>query len=120
MHCVFFQEDSKAEQVHLLRSLSSAYVQLLSSQRGDEVDFFFQAYPYLLANTIISAFYYLCPGSRHLYNSTFKRILYSQTIKAMTGAEVSPSSTALARQRLFPDEELEEVILLFHPPTLMR
>lgn len=48
-------------------------------------------------------------GSRHLYNATFKRILYLQTVITITGHHVCPASVQIMRHRLFPDDAQEEV-----------
>lgn len=52
-------------------------------------DFFFKHYPFLVANAVLWGFHYLCPGSRHLYSNAFKRVLYLQCARILSGIEVS-------------------------------
>lgn len=48
-------------------------------------------------------------GSRHLYNATFKRILYLQTVITITGHHICPASVQIMRHRLFPDDIGDDV-----------
>lgn len=83
------QEDSRKEQAHLLRSVSNRYVGVLETDgMEDYKDFFFKHYPFLVANAVIWGFHYLCPGSRHLYSNAFKRVLYLQCARILSGIEV--------------------------------
>ena len=61
-----------------------------------------------MANAVYSAFYYLCPGSRHLYTKAFRRILYLQIAQLLTGLDVCPTTVQVLRAQLFPDEILED------------
>ncbi|CAM9867949.1 unnamed protein product, partial [Hapterophycus canaliculatus] len=89
VHCKFFQEDSRREQAHLLRSASNRYVGVLGTDgMEDYKDFFFKHYPFVVANAVIWGFHYLCPGSRHLYSSAFKRVVYLQCARILSGIEV--------------------------------
>lgn len=82
------QEESRKEQAHLLRSVSSRYVGVLGTDgMEDYKDFFFKHYPFLVANAVIWGFHYLCPGSRHLYSNAFKRVLYLQCARILSGIE---------------------------------
>jgi len=109
-HCKAFQAQSEVEQEHLLRRIAAIYVQLLSStELGANKDFFFKHYPYAVGNAISAGFYYLCPGSRHLYTTTFKRIVYLQCAQVLGGTSgVSPSSVLVARAQLYPEEAAED------------
>jgi len=109
-HCKAFQAQSEVEQEHLLRRIAAIYVQLLSSpELGANKDFFFKHYPYAVGNAISAGFYYLCPGSRHLYTTTFKRIVYLQCAQVLGGTTgVSPSSVLVARAQLYPEEAAED------------
>ncbi|CAM9670310.1 unnamed protein product [Ectocarpus sp. 4 AP-2014] len=117
IHCKFFQEDSRQEQAHLLRSVSNCYVGVLGTDgMEDYKDFFFKHYPFLVANAVIWGFHYLCPGSRHLYSNAFKRVLYLQCARMLSGIEVTPSCTTEMRTKLFPDEAAEAMDELeYHP-----
>lgn len=84
------QEDSRREQAHLLRFVASRYVAVLSTDGMEEYkDFFFKHYPFVVANAVLWGFHYLCPGSRHLYSNAFKRVLYLQCARILSGVEVS-------------------------------
>lgn len=84
------QEDSRREQAHLLRAVAGRYVGVLGTEGMDEYkDFFFKHYPFLVANAVFWGFHYLCPGSRHLYSNAFKRVLYLQCARILSGIEVS-------------------------------
>ena len=93
------QEDSRKEQAHLLRSVSNRYVGVLGTDgMEDYKDFFFKHYPFLVANAVIWGFHYLCPGSRHLYSNAFKRVLYLQCARILSGIEVGESGTTSMRR----------------------
>lgn len=62
----------------------------------DYKDFFFKHYPFLVANAVIWGFHYLCPGSRHLYSNAFKRVLYLQCARILSGIEVKGKSETIA------------------------
>ena len=109
VHCKFFQGDSEAEQHYLLQHVAAIYVKMLSLRSLEShKDFFFKYYPYLLSNAVFCGFYYLCPGSRHLYTPAFKRILYKEVVQMLTGAVVSPSSVQVLRHQLFLDDAAED------------
>jgi hypothetical protein len=109
-HCKAFQPRSEDEQEHLLRRAAAIYVQLLASKElGANQDFFFKHYPYAVGHAIAAGFYYLCPGSRHLYTPTFKRIVYLQCAQVLGGlGGVSPSSVLVARALVYPEEAAED------------
>eukprot|EP00904_Undaria_pinnatifida_P003688 jgi/Undpi1/1331/HiC_scaffold_11.g04723.m1 len=117
IHCKFFQEESRREQAHLLRAVAGRYVGVLGTEGMDEYkDFFFKHYPFLVANAVFWGFHYLCPGSRHLYSNAFKRVLYLQCARILSGIEITPSSTTEMRTKLFPDETAEAMDdLEYHP-----
>ncbi|KAJ8613361.1 hypothetical protein CTAYLR_002267 [Chrysophaeum taylorii] len=108
-HCRFFQDNSIPEQHHLLRRVATLYVKLLSLRALEaHRDFFFKYYPYVVANAIFAGFYYLCPGSRHLYTNAFKKILYLQLAQILTGLDVCPSSVQVLRHHCFPDDVADD------------
>jgi Protein of unknown function len=72
-------------------------------------DLFFKHYPFLIANAIHCGFFYLCPGTRHLYGTSFKRILYLECVRLLTGVDVMPVSILDTRAKLFPEEAHEDV-----------
>ncbi|CAM9224340.1 unnamed protein product [Chrysoparadoxa australica] len=104
-HCKFFQEDSQEQQAFLLQMVSSVYVKILGWQNLDEFrDAFFKYYPFLIASTIYWGFYYLCPGTRHLYSNAFKCVLYLECNRILTGVEITPVSILEIRAKIFPGE----------------
>jgi Protein of unknown function len=80
---------------------------------GDDMaefrDLFFKHYPFLIANAVHCGFFYLCPGTRHLYGTSFKRILYLECVRLLTGVDVMPVSILDTRAKLFPEEAHEDV-----------
>ena len=77
VHCRFFQHNSEPSQAHLLESIASLYVELVSLESmRDHKDFFFRYAPYALGHAVHMAFHFLCPGTRHLYGTAFRRILF--------------------------------------------
>ena len=72
-----------------MRAVAGRYVGVLGTEGMDEYkDFFFKHYPFLVANAVFWGFHYLCPGSRHLYSNAFKRVLYLQCARILSGIEV--------------------------------
>ncbi|CAM9625683.1 unnamed protein product [Discosporangium mesarthrocarpum] len=120
VHCKFFQENSQDEQAHLLRLVSAKYVKVLGMEGMDDYkDLFFKHYPFLVANAIFWGFHYLCPGSRHLYSNAFKRVLYLQCARFLSGVEVTPALITEMQAKLFPDEVGEAAEDLdYHPPSM--
>lgn len=110
-HCRFYQNNSELEQHYLLRRVALLYVKLLSLEALEtHRDFFFKYFPYVMANAIFYGFYYLCPGSRHLYTASFKKILFLQLAQILTGVDVSPLSVDVLRQQCFPEDTADEVL----------
>ena len=62
----------------------------------------------MLGNAVYTAFYYLVPGSRNLYTKAFRRIIYLQIARLLTGLEVCPETVQVLRAQLFPDEIIED------------
>jgi Protein of unknown function len=88
------------------------YAQQILSVGDDMAEFrdlFFKHYPFLIANAVHCGFFYLCPGTRHLYGTTFKRILYLECVRLLTGVDVMPVSILDTRAKLFPEEAHEDV-----------
>jgi Protein of unknown function len=81
---------------------------VLGDSMAEFRDLFFTYYPYALAQAMLWSFFYLCPGSRHLYGIVFKRILYLDTVRVLTGANVMPTSVLELRARAFPEEAQED------------
>lgn len=109
-HCRFFQEASEKAQAHLLRRVATLYVKLLSDERfATNRDFLFRFYPYAIAASISAGFHYLCPGSRNMYITTLKRLLYRQCVTILTGADCCAESVLAMRATILPDEIDEDM-----------
>ena len=80
-------------------------MRLLSDGRfAKNRDFFFRYYPYAIAASISAGFHYLCPGSRNMYTTTLKRLLYRQCVTILTGADCCAESVLAMRDQILPDE----------------
>ncbi|KAG3231765.1 hypothetical protein PI124_g23142 [Phytophthora idaei] len=64
-------KESLAQQKALADEISAKYIKMVAALRGT-MDYLFRIYPYAIASGICSGFYYLFPGSRHLYTPEFK------------------------------------------------
>ena len=108
VHCKHFQPGSEAEQAHLLEQLARTNVKLMAILKMHK-DFFYKSFPYLVASAIAWGFHYVCPGSRHLYTSSFRSSVYQTVAEVLLGCQLCPISVVVTRKRLFPDEPVEEV-----------
>lgn len=122
----FFERDSDPEnESFLLRGLSVEYVKIMellaSHGHGAEYekDFAYQYLPYILANAVYFGFFFLCPGSRHIYTKGFKKTILLQVVKIMHGLQLCTASVKVLWVRLFPedthevDDEIEDVAEIF-------
>jgi hypothetical protein len=126
----FFQkQDSEAEERFLLKQLSDRYVEIVRilttmTHTQHEKDFFFTYFPYIMCNAVYFTFFYLCPGSRHLYTKGFRKTILMQIVQVLFGIQLCPISVKVTWARLFPDdahddfEEGEENIQLPMPIAL--
>ena len=85
-------------------------LQLGNEQQAEIRDLFFTHYPFLLANAVHWGFFYLCPGTHHLYGSGFKRILYAESVRLLSGVDMVPTCVLEMRARMFPDEASEDAL----------
>ena len=109
VHCRFFQGGNECEQEYLLGKVAVIYTGLLSLKSLEShKDFFFKHYPFILSQSIILGFRYLCPGNQSLFTSHFKRILYHEVTQILSGCNVCPVSVNVLRGKLFPEELLEQ------------
>ena len=111
----FFQKEVGNEEAeeYLLRLVSLENVRLMEiftnrANAEHEKDFIFRFLPYVLAHAVYFGFYYLCPGSRHLYTRTFRKTTLLQIVQVMHGVQLCPISVKVTWAKLFPDEEREE------------
>ena len=110
----FFERDSDPEnETFLLRGLSVEYVKIMellaSHGHGAEYekDFAYQYLPYILANAVYFGFFFLCPGSRHIYTKGFKKTILLQVVKVMHGLQLCTASVKVLWVRLFPEDTHE-------------
>lgn len=110
----FFQRDGSAEaEKYLLTLLGSDYVsivEMLSQQlpAEHEKDFIFKFFPYIIANALFYAFYFLCPGARHLYTKSFRKNILLQVVQVLFGYQLCPISLKVNWMKLFPEEALDD------------
>ncbi|KAJ1414789.1 hypothetical protein B484DRAFT_454754 [Ochromonadaceae sp. CCMP2298] len=110
----FFESDGVEEsECYLLRLLSMDYrriVELMASRAHaeHEKDFAFRYLPFVLANGVFFGFYYVFPGSRHIYTKGFKKTIYMQIVQIMHGIQMCPSSVKVAWSKLFPEDTHED------------
>lgn len=111
----FFEGDNTIlEQSFILLLLSKEYKLLLellnnNCKEEHEKDFVFKYLPYILTNAIFFAFYYLFPGSRHIYTKGFKKTLYMQIIAIMHGFQVCPIAVKVSWGKIFPEDNNDEL-----------
>lgn len=93
---------------YLRRDLSGLYIELMrvlqhrvATIKRDLVHLYI---PFALGKAILTAFRYLCPGSRHLYNDLLQERVYETCCELLLGAQLSSVSIRATRARLFEDE----------------
>jgi len=106
----FFEPESEAiNESFLLKSMSADFRRIVTllAQRAHaehEKDFAFRYLPFILSNALYFSFYYLCPGSRHIYTKGFKKTIYMQVIQIMHGIQISPMTVKVSWAKLFPED----------------
>ena len=112
----FFQKSLDGngdEEEFLLQHASSQYVKIVDelSHRAMaeyEKDFLFRFFPYILCHAMYFGFFYLCPGSRHLYTRSFRKTLLLQIVQILHGIQLCPTSVKVTWATLFPEEVQDE------------
>jgi len=110
----FFQREGSFDaEKFLLGLLGSEYVsivEMLSQQlpAEHEKDFIFKFFPYIISNALYYAFFYLCPGARHLYTKAFRKNIILQVVQVLFGYQLCPISLKVDWVKLFPDEALDD------------
>jgi hypothetical protein len=104
-----YQNNIEDREIFLLKLLALEYrfiVELLAfrSHAEHEKDFVYKYFPFILTNGIYFGFYYIFPGSRHLYTKGFKKTIYMQIIKIMHGFQICPISVKVSWAKLFPED----------------
>ena len=111
----FFQKgDSQNEERYLLKKISEFYVELVGmlskmTHTQHEKDFFFRYAPYIMSNAVYYAFFYLCPGSRHMYGKGFKKTILMQIVQVLFGVQLCPISVKVTWSKLFPDDAHDDL-----------
>ena len=125
----FFQKDAGIHQEnHLMKRISLEHikiVELLSKKASEEheKDFVYRYLPYILAHALYYAFYFNCPGSRHLYTKPFRKTLLMQVVKVLHGIQLCPVSVKVTWEQIFPEEtntEDEEVAVEEFPTQVAQ
>ena len=110
----FFQRDSGPEaEKFLLENLSVEYVKIVEllsrhAHEEHEKDLVFKYLPYIISNAIFYGFFFLCPGSRHLYTKGFRKTILLQIVQVMNGVQLCPISVKVSWIKLFPEEAQDE------------
>jgi Protein of unknown function len=107
----FFQHASiePNDEEFLLKLMGAEYVKLIEllasrARVENEKDFVFKYLPYIYATSVFFGFYYMCPGSRHLYTKGFRKTLYMQVVQVMFGIQPCPLAIKATWGRFFPEE----------------
>ncbi len=106
----FFQSDASArDEAYLLRGSSVQYAKILEliasrAYTEHEKDFSFRYLPFIFTNAVYFGFYFLCPGSRHIYTKSFKKTVYMQVVQIMHGIQLCPISVKVTWSKLFPED----------------
>lgn len=105
----FFQNDCDNEIKYLLHMVSNEYVKIIEylsnkAKAESNKDFIFQFLPYLLCNAVYYGFFYLCPGSRHMYSKGFRKTILLQIVQTLHGIQLCPVSVRVMWGKLFPEE----------------
>lgn len=110
----FFEgENIQDQEAYLLRLISVEYrcmVELLASRTHaeHEKDFVFKFLPFIFTNGVYYGFYYVFPGSRHIYTKGFKKTIYMQVIQIMHGFQVCAISVKVSWAKLFPEDNHDD------------
>jgi hypothetical protein len=94
---------------YLLSKLGTEYVKIVellswATHGENNKDFIFKYLPYLLTNAIYYSFYFLCPGSRHLYSKGLRKTILLQIVQVMHGVQLCPISVKVTWNKLFPED----------------
>ena len=110
----FFQNEIDSEhEVYLMGQLSSYYAVIITllaerTHAEHEKDHVYKYLPYVFATAVYYGFYFLCPGSRHLYTKGFRKTILMQVVQLMNGIQLCPISVKVSWAKLFPEEAHEE------------
>ena len=110
----FLNDKEENAEAFLLRKLSAEYVKIVEvlskkAHGGNNKDFVFHYLPYIISNAVYYTFYFLCPGSRHMYSKGFRKTILMQVVQVMHGVQLCPVSVRVAWAKLFPEEEQDDI-----------
>lgn len=109
----FFQAISTTDdEEYLIRSLSITFAKIIDlvaarAYAEHEKDFTYKYLPFILSNAVHFAFYFLCPGSRHLFSKGFRKTVFLQVVQIMHGVQLCPITVKVLWSKLFPEENHE-------------
>jgi len=109
----FFQSESDwNDEAYLLRILSIQYSKFIEiigtkAKAEHEKDQVFRFLPYILCTAIHYSFYYLCPGSRHIYTKGLRKTILLQIVQILHGVQLCPITVKMNWAKLFPDDLIE-------------
>jgi hypothetical protein len=109
----FFQAISTTDdEEYLIKSLSITFAKIidlvaLRAYAEHEKDFTYKYLPFILSNAVHFAFYFLCPGSRHIYSKGFRKTIFLQVVQIMHGVQLCPITVKVLWSKLFPEENHE-------------
>eukprot|EP01034_Spumella_vulgaris_P022731 gene22731-28887_t len=111
----FFETDesSSESEAYLLRLMAIEYRQIVElmafrAHAEHEKDFAFKYLPFILSNSVYFGFYFIFPGSRHIYTKGFKKTVYMQVIQLMHGIQLCPATVKVSWAKLFPEDNHED------------
>ena len=82
--------------------LAATYVQVLSSVKVEtHKPVFYRYYSTALSEAIYQALYFYFPGSRNIYNNTFKRKIMAEVAETMSGMRIEPVSASIMSASVF-------------------
>lgn len=109
----FFQNESDwNDEAYLLRVLSihySKFIEIIGTKAKaeHEKDQVFRFLPYILCSAIHYSFYYLCPGSRHIYTKGLRKTILLQIVQILHGIQLCPITVKMNWAKLFPEDLIE-------------
>jgi hypothetical protein len=110
----FFETDTAPEaEAYLLRKLGEDYRRLIELMAGraraeHEKDFVFKYLAFLLCSGVYWGFFYICPGSRHMYTKGLKKTIFMQIIQIIYGVQLCSASVRVSWAKMFPEDVQDE------------
>ena len=96
------------ERLLVKKFISSIYVSWLKSLTRIRIpskrDLLHKYLSFATAYAVIAGYRYLCPGSRHLYTTDFRREVFEESSRLLMSYEFSPGSIKITCSQLFPED----------------